>query len=378
MKSKYSNIYERKPEMSGAPLGTGYNSDYVNIQNNRRSSSLEHEAYNASFADKRRDALVRSSQKLPQYNPWREDATHMNESTTAGAFEGPASRQAPRRERSKSPTIAADGYTEYFSQGCDFNGQLGHGCDPARHDRGRQVNVPKSLSFDILIGEIACGAQHTLLLSRRGELFSIGSNEHGQLGLNDQSLEFSTAPLLVQEVQNLASCNIRQVACGAYHSSLVTMDGKMYAWGSNQRGQCGLPVSSSSAHVKKPAGPQTQQSSPTFPSPRGKNANVYTPTKISLNFDVESISLGFENTAALTTDGHLFIWGSNSSGQLGDGRSYECSHAPHELHVPMGTVRKFCVGFDYVLLEAGGAVYGVGANQYGQISAETKGDIAKP
>jgi len=44
-----------------------------------------------------------------------------------------------------------DGYTEYFSQGCDYNGQLGHGSDPAQHDRNRHVNTPKSLSFDILI-----------------------------------------------------------------------------------------------------------------------------------------------------------------------------------------------------------------------------------
>jgi hypothetical protein len=44
-----------------------------------------------------------------------------------------------------------DGYTEYFSQGCDYNGQLGHGQDPSQHDRNRHVNTPKSLSFDILI-----------------------------------------------------------------------------------------------------------------------------------------------------------------------------------------------------------------------------------
>ncbi len=44
-----------------------------------------------------------------------------------------------------------DGYTEYFSQGCDFNGQLGHGIDPKKHNRKKYIMKPKSLSFDILI-----------------------------------------------------------------------------------------------------------------------------------------------------------------------------------------------------------------------------------
>lgn len=28
-----------------------------------------------------------------------------------------------------------DGYTEFFSMGCDYHGQLGHGQDPQIHDR---------------------------------------------------------------------------------------------------------------------------------------------------------------------------------------------------------------------------------------------------
>ena len=72
-----------------------------------------------------------------------------------------------------------DGYTEYFSQGCDFNGQLGHGIDPKKHNRKKYIMKPKSLSFDILIKQVNCGASFTLILSKQGELFSIGSNEYG-------------------------------------------------------------------------------------------------------------------------------------------------------------------------------------------------------
>ena len=90
----------------------------------------------------------------------------------------------------------AIGYTEYFSHGRDSHGQLGHArekyvCDEAC------VTVPQNLSFDILIAQVACGASHTLLLSAKGEVFGFGSNEFGQLGLNDRQLDCSTTPLLV-------------------------------------------------------------------------------------------------------------------------------------------------------------------------------------
>ena len=68
------------------------------------------------------------------------------------------------------------GYTEFFSVGCDFDGQLGDGSPCESHDRNRSVNVPKSLSFDILISLVECGKNHSLLLSQNSELLAIGSN----------------------------------------------------------------------------------------------------------------------------------------------------------------------------------------------------------
>jgi|TARA_B110000285_G_C14737930_1_gene429471 alpha-tubulin suppressor-like RCC1 family protein len=100
------------------------------------------------------------------------------------------------------------------------------------------VSVPKSLSFDILIKLVACGAKHSLILSKRGELFSIGSNSQGQLGLNDRELEYTTAPLLIQDFQTLGA-QVEQLACGANHNLVLTRDGQLFSWGSNQHGECG-------------------------------------------------------------------------------------------------------------------------------------------
>ena len=71
-----------------------------------------------------------------------------------------------------------------------------------------------------------------MILSKQGELFSIGSNEFGQLGLNDRQLNFTTAPLLVQEVQTKGLV-VKQIASGQNHSMILTQNGQIYSWGSN-------------------------------------------------------------------------------------------------------------------------------------------------
>lgn len=127
------------------------------------------------------------------------------------------------------------GYTEYFSHGSDQFGQLGHA--RKKDDCGNEiVKVPKNLSFDIIITQVTCGAEHTLILSQKKELFSIGSNKFGQLGLNDRHLDFSTTPLLIQ---NSAQMSIKKIASGGYHNLILTENGDIQAWGSNDQGQCG-------------------------------------------------------------------------------------------------------------------------------------------
>ena len=60
---------------------------------------------------------------------------------------------------------------------------------------------PKTLSFNIHVEEIACGEQHTHLLTKDGLLYSMGSNEYGQLGLGFGSdvVQKVNTPTLIRE-----------------------------------------------------------------------------------------------------------------------------------------------------------------------------------
>jgi len=52
----------------------------------------------------------------------------------------------------------------------------------------------------------------------------MGSNQYGQLGLNDRHLDFTTAPLLVHSVKKMG-LYAGQVAAGRNHNLLLTQDG---------------------------------------------------------------------------------------------------------------------------------------------------------
>jgi E3 ubiquitin-protein ligase HERC4 len=97
--------------------------------------------------------------------------------------------------------------------------------------------------------QVACGQFHTLALTNAGELYSFGANCHGQLGLGFES-EKVTKPTLIKSLQGIP---IAQLACGANHSFILSKSGSIYGFGKNIFGQLGVGDSNSKCyptHVK--------------------------------------------------------------------------------------------------------------------------------
>lgn len=261
-------------------------------------------------------------------------------------------------KENKNYEEVTDGYTEYFSQGCDYYGQLGHGQDPSQHDRNRHVNVPKSLSFDILIRKVSCGSAHTLILSKQGELFSIGSNEYGQLGLNDRQLNFTTAPLLVQEIQG-KGLQVKQIASGQNHSLILAQNGQVYSWGSNIYGQCGLAKSSSG------------QNSPTFLQGEADLNRIYVPQRVRAETvtsdSLKDVLAGENFSGFLTTGGDVFTFGDNAEGQLGVGSTQNSFNEPWKVQCDE-KIAQASLGYQHMLLLTySGRVLGAGRNREHQL-----------
>ena len=70
-----------------------------------------------------------------------------------------------QRSSDQTSTVVKKGYTEFFSWGNDEDGQLGHGHDGP--ERKKIFNLPKSLSFEVVIKQVACGVAHTAFISSK-------------------------------------------------------------------------------------------------------------------------------------------------------------------------------------------------------------------
>ncbi|XP_070614117.1 E3 ISG15--protein ligase HERC5-like [Erythrolamprus reginae] len=137
------------------------------------------------------------------------------------------------------------------------------------------------------IVQIACGDHHSMALSKGGELFAWGENEHGQLGMG-KAVSHIKKPQLVRALQGIPLINI---AAGSAHSMAVSKFGTVYSWGKNMFGQLGL----------------------------GDTEDRYIPENVKALERKRTVfvSCGGEHTAVLSKDGLVCTFGSGRYGQLG-------------------------------------------------------------
>lgn len=143
---------------------------------------------------------------------------------------------------------------------------------------------------------VAAAAHHTLVACRNGHVYVFGLNKGGRLGLGDDCPQECPLP---RRIMSLKRRHVVAIAAAENHSLCVTGDGMVFAWGSNQFGQLGE-------------------------SPNG----VTSTTSRSLPKQVEelkqtpcvAVAAGERHSVALSKEGEVYVWGNNTSGQLGVSR----------------------------------------------------------
>ncbi len=82
--------------------------------------------------------------------------------------------------------------------------------------------------------------RHAAMISKEGELFMIGSNDCGQLGVGESSYQkVSDTPLLIHSLF-FKGLIVNNVACGFSHTIASTKNGKVFSWGYGKFGALGL------------------------------------------------------------------------------------------------------------------------------------------
>ncbi|XP_011604657.1 retinitis pigmentosa GTPase regulator b isoform X2 [Takifugu rubripes] len=203
-------------------------------------------------------------------------------------------------------------------------------------------NIPSKfwLKNDVPL-KIACGDEHTALITKNGRLFMFGSNNWGQLGLG--SKRTVNKPTCVKA---LKTEKVLLVACGRNHTLICTAQGKVFSSGGNSEGQLGLGdceerTTFQRIHAFDSLGP------------------------------VKMLAAGSNTSAALTESGKLFMWGDNTEGQIGLAKE---SHAPSPQEVDVGGPISWvsCGYYHSAFVTADGALYTFGECDSGKLGLTTE------
>ncbi|KAK6353214.1 hypothetical protein TWF696_005196 [Orbilia brochopaga] len=142
--------------------------------------------------------------------------------------------------------------------------------------------------------EISAGVDHILALSSTGTVFAWGNGQQYQLGR--RVIERTRMNGLVPREFGLKK--IVAIGAGSYHSFAVDVNGRVWAWGLNQYGQCGIDLEG-----------KTGEDGVAVPKP--------TIVKSLSKYKVVQITGGEHHSAAVTDDGKLLTWGRLDANQLG-------------------------------------------------------------
>ena len=224
-------------------------------------------------------------------------------------------------------SLALDSSGHLWAWGYNLFGQLGDGTTTRRH-------TPVAVTPDRTYIAVSAGTHHSLALDRSGHLWAWGYNSYGQLG--DGTTTRRRAPVEITPDRTYT-----MVVAGWYHSLALDSTGHLWAWGYNSFGQLGdgtttrrrAPVEITPDRTYAMASDASLESAGTGNLPADSvlsdrmsgivenvraTAGTVSRTEDSYNTFKQVSSSSF-HTLALDSSGHVWTWGSNSNGQLGDG-----------------------------------------------------------
>ena len=276
------------------------------------------------------------------------------------------------RPVSKDLTLAAHwtpaGRNSGWSISPDKGSQLGR--------ESTTITPPDSASRGIRFNQVSGGKNNgsgfSLAVGSDGNAYAWGYNIYGQLG-DGTSASYRTTPVMVKTPDRNTYPDLpkdftyMQVSAGTNFSLAVGSDGNAYAWGSNSSGQLG-------------GGTTTSPNTPV----RVKTPDRNTYPDLPKDFTYMQVSAGAYHSLALGSDGNAYAWGSNSSGQLGNGTTGTSQTTPVRVKTPdRNTYPDLPKDFTYVQVSAGadhslavgsdGNAYAWGYNIYGQLGNGTTG-----
>lgn len=251
---------------------------------------------------------------------------------------------------------------QVFTWGANDNGQLGTGDN---NDRDTPFNITGRFSSgDDKIIQVSTKGDFNIALTQSGQVYTWGNNYCGQLGNGDAGpcvsdkehatpdvSKYVNTPINITSQFGLpAGRQIVFVKAGWRQAFAIDSENNLYAWGANYFSQLGLGVT---------GGPVSKPTIVSFDSVGGINGQI-----IDLATD--------SHTLVLTDTGHVYVWGYNYYGQLGNGNNGMAS----DSNQPIDITDRFNGGKiiqveassnGSIVLTEGGEIYAWGENTHGNL-----------
>ena len=228
-------------------------------------------------------------------------------------------------------TLIITNDSDLWSCGNNSFGQL---CREKKIDEGKLEATFQKTSFSN-ISKISSGVRHSLFQNDKGEIFSCGNNDNGELGLGHcNSPQF--APILIPDLLS----NIVQFVCGSCHNLFLDSEGTVLSVGYNIYGQLGL----------------------------GHNENQNVLNQIPNIPPIQSISCVASSSYLIDLEGNVWSFGYNGTGQLGHGDKNE-RNLPTKIESLENIQQLSCgsYGTHFLAKDSQNRIFVSGYNGYGQL-----------
>lgn len=246
---------------------------------------------------------------------------------------------------SPQAALLAGGFTHSLAVYAANGGNVVAWGDNAYGQLGDGTNTNTTFVLDVFgltkVTGVAAGDGFSLALDSGGYVWAWGKNDQGQIG--DTTTTARNTPVRVSRLSNMV-----QIAAGKDFGLAVKSDGTVWGWGSNIRGQLGVVVTDDTKYFSSPV----QISA-------GSLGNV------------RKVAAGTDFSLALKSDGTVWAWGANNSGQLGVGSTID-SITPLPVSLPGDVVIADLVARNHTLaLQNNGVIWAWGNNDKGQLGDDT-------
>lgn len=223
-------------------------------------------------------------------------------------------------------SVALDAEGNVWTWGYNANGRLGIGSS----DYGTHNEPTKVLSN---IVKVEAGSSEVIALNKNGYVYTWGKNNGGSLGIIGTNAD-QHSPVRINNIAGAID-----VAAGEYHAMILTSDGEVYTTGRNTSGQLGRNVSKSDYFEK-----------------------------VEIDAKIAYIEANNRSSIAIDTLGKLWVWGENSNGQLGLEINDNRVNEPTQVTTFTERVQRASIGENHIhVVTTDGKLYVAGSNNHGQL-----------